>query len=200
MLPDGLSDVDLTQSKLPLEDILKCKTALKSTALAYSDEHKRLKVLMPIREYLQQHWPPGDNLVQSLLKYFEEILKFYGEYSGTQSISSTIPPIKLNLTNIQNLLQWGLKQSQLIISNSVYCVCYLIQFRLVSMHIPTLLIGQVQDILPQLHDHRLKAYFMIELLHRWQSYPISDHEALASRALEHLKQLDEPDLECVLYI
>ncbi|KAJ7339270.1 P-loop containing nucleoside triphosphate hydrolase protein, partial [Mycena albidolilacea] len=55
MLPDGLTDVDLIQSKLPLENILKCKTALKSTALAYSDEHKRLKVLMPIREYLQQH-------------------------------------------------------------------------------------------------------------------------------------------------
>ncbi|KAJ7833779.1 hypothetical protein B0H14DRAFT_2514786 [Mycena olivaceomarginata] len=60
MLPDGLTDVDLIQSKLPLENILECKTTLKSTALAYSDEHKRLKVLMPIREYLQQHQPPGD--------------------------------------------------------------------------------------------------------------------------------------------
>ncbi|KAJ7803601.1 P-loop containing nucleoside triphosphate hydrolase protein, partial [Mycena olivaceomarginata] len=48
MLPDGLADSDLIQSKLPLENILKCKTTLKSTALAYSDDHKRLKVLMPI--------------------------------------------------------------------------------------------------------------------------------------------------------
>ncbi|KAJ7302382.1 hypothetical protein DFH08DRAFT_619048, partial [Mycena albidolilacea] len=70
MLPDGLTDADLIQSKLPLENILKCKMALKSTALAYSDEHKRLKVLMPIREYLQQHQPPQDHLVQSLFKYF----------------------------------------------------------------------------------------------------------------------------------
>ncbi|KAJ7342728.1 P-loop containing nucleoside triphosphate hydrolase protein, partial [Mycena albidolilacea] len=61
ILPDGLLDVDLIQSKLPLENILGCKTALKSTALAYSDENKRLKVLMPVREYMQQHWPPGDN-------------------------------------------------------------------------------------------------------------------------------------------
>jgi hypothetical protein len=37
MLPDGLTDVDLIQSKLPLENILKCKTTLKSTALAYSE-------------------------------------------------------------------------------------------------------------------------------------------------------------------
>ncbi|KAJ7896607.1 P-loop containing nucleoside triphosphate hydrolase protein, partial [Mycena olivaceomarginata] len=60
MLPDGLADVDLIQSRLPLENILACKAALKSTALAYSDEHKRLKVLMPIREYLQHHQPPRD--------------------------------------------------------------------------------------------------------------------------------------------
>ncbi|KAJ7857920.1 P-loop containing nucleoside triphosphate hydrolase protein, partial [Mycena olivaceomarginata] len=49
MLPDGLADVDLIQSKLPLENVLACKEALKSTALAYSNEHKQLKVLMPIR-------------------------------------------------------------------------------------------------------------------------------------------------------
>jgi hypothetical protein len=61
ILPDGLLDVDLIQSKLPQENILGCKTALKSTALAYSDENKCLKVLMPVREYMQQHWPPGDH-------------------------------------------------------------------------------------------------------------------------------------------
>ncbi|KAJ7829443.1 hypothetical protein B0H14DRAFT_3717557 [Mycena olivaceomarginata] len=63
----------------------------------------------------------------------------------------------------------------------------------------TLLIGQAQDILPQLHDHRLKAYFIIELLSPWGSYPNSDFEALAFQALEHLKHMDEPDLECRLY-
>jgi hypothetical protein len=170
MLPDGLADSDLIQSKLPLENILKCKTALKSTALAYSDEHKRLKVLMPIREYLQQHQPPGDNLVQSLLKYFEEMLRFYVDYHGTQSSSSTISRIKSNLTNIQNFLQWGLKQTQPPISNTIYCVYHLSQFCYINMQTHTLLMGQVQDLLPQLHNDRLKAYIMIELLNRWGFY------------------------------
>ncbi|KAJ7845856.1 hypothetical protein B0H14DRAFT_2227153, partial [Mycena olivaceomarginata] len=98
MLPNGLTDVDLIQSKLPLKNILECKTP----------EHKRLKVLMPIREYLQQHQPPGDCLVQSLFQYFHEMLAFYVEYMGTQSISSTVPQLNSNLTNIQNVLQWGL--------------------------------------------------------------------------------------------
>ncbi|KAJ7806230.1 hypothetical protein B0H14DRAFT_2610566 [Mycena olivaceomarginata] len=173
MLPDGLADSDLIQSKLPLENILKCKTALKSTALAYSDEHKRLKVLMPIREYLQQHQPPGDHLVQKVFKYFEEMLKFYREYSGTQSNSKTVSQIKSNFTNIQNVLQ--------------------------CMHPPTLLIGQVQDILPRLHDHRLKAYFLIELLYRWRFHSISNPEDLAFQALELLKHFDDPDLKCKVY-
>ncbi|KAJ7913356.1 P-loop containing nucleoside triphosphate hydrolase protein, partial [Mycena leptocephala] len=70
MLPDGLSDVELVQSKFPIDNILSCKAALICTALAYSDEHKRLKVLVPIREYMQKIQPPGDHLIQPLLKHF----------------------------------------------------------------------------------------------------------------------------------
>ncbi|KAJ7896649.1 hypothetical protein B0H14DRAFT_450539 [Mycena olivaceomarginata] len=200
MLPDGLTDVDLIQSKLPLENILKCKTTLKSTALAYSDEHKRLKVLMPVREYLQQHWPPGDCLVQSLFKYFQEMLKFYRDYMGTQSSSSTIPRIKSNLTNIQNVLQWGLKQKQPTLSNSIYCVFHLSRFSQTNMQVKTPLIGQIQDILPQLRDHQLKAYFLIESLSQWRHYPISDPEALASQVVELFKDFDDPDLKCRFYL
>ncbi|KAJ7822166.1 P-loop containing nucleoside triphosphate hydrolase protein, partial [Mycena olivaceomarginata] len=49
MLPDGLSDVELQQSNLPMKNILACKAALIRTALAYIDDNKQLKVLMPIR-------------------------------------------------------------------------------------------------------------------------------------------------------
>ncbi|KAJ7738554.1 hypothetical protein B0H14DRAFT_3168166 [Mycena olivaceomarginata] len=187
MLPDGLTDIDLIQSKLPLENILKCKTTLKSTTLAYSDEHKRLKVLMPIREYLQQHQPPGDHLVQSLFQYFQEMLSFYKEYIGIQSISSTVSQLKSNYTNIQNVLQWGLKQKQPTLLNSIYCV-------------QPPLMGHIQDFLPQLNDHRLKAYFLIESIRLWQYYPNSDPEALASQVVELFKNFDDPDLKCRLYL
>jgi hypothetical protein len=197
MLPDGLADVDLIQSKLPLENILQCKTVLKSTALAYSDEHERLKVLMPIREYLQQHRPPGDHLVQSLLKYFQEMLKFYTGYMGTQSISSTVSRIKLNLTNIQNILQWGLKQKQPTLANSIYCICYLAQFSLTNIQGQTPLISQIQDLIPQSNDHRLEVYFITELFRLWVYYKISDPGALVSQALGHFPYFDDPVLKCV---
>jgi hypothetical protein len=121
------------------------------------------------------------------------------DYMGTQSSSSTIPRIKANLTNIQNVLQWGLKQTQPIISNSVYCVCYLSQFIQFNMQVQTPLIGQIPDILSQLSDHQLEAYFLIESLRLWHYHP-SDPEALASQVVELFKDFNDLDLKCMLSI
>jgi hypothetical protein len=110
MLPDGLSNVELVQSKLPIENILGCKGALICTALAYIDEHKRLKALVPIREYMQKIQPPGDHLIRPLLKHFQELLEFYIEYQGNQSSSSTVARVSSNYSNLQNVLQNGLQQ------------------------------------------------------------------------------------------
>ncbi|KAJ7849043.1 hypothetical protein B0H13DRAFT_1906397 [Mycena leptocephala] len=111
ILPDGLSDVELVQSKFPIDNIQGCKAALIRTALAYSDGHKRLKVLVPIREYMQKHQPPGDCLIQPLLKHFQELLEFYMEYRGNESSSSIVARVLSNYSNIQNVLQNGLQQS-----------------------------------------------------------------------------------------
>ncbi|KAJ7336231.1 P-loop containing nucleoside triphosphate hydrolase protein, partial [Mycena albidolilacea] len=70
MLPDGLSDVELVQSKLPIRNVLGCKAALIGTALAYSNEQKRLKALVPIREYMNKIQPPSENLIRPLFKHF----------------------------------------------------------------------------------------------------------------------------------
>ncbi|KAJ7854885.1 hypothetical protein B0H13DRAFT_1903382 [Mycena leptocephala] len=90
MLPDGLSDVELVQSKLPIDNILGCKAALIHTSLAYSDEHKRLKKLVPIREYMQKIQPPRDHLIQPLRKNFQELLELHMEYQGNQLSSNRV--------------------------------------------------------------------------------------------------------------
>ncbi|KAJ6599730.1 P-loop containing nucleoside triphosphate hydrolase protein, partial [Mycena vulgaris] len=83
ILPDGLSDIELVQSKLPIKDILSCKAVLLSTSLAYDDDQRRLKVLVPIREYMKKSCPPMGYVVQPLLNYFQELLKFHYSYHGT---------------------------------------------------------------------------------------------------------------------
>ncbi|KAJ7495790.1 P-loop containing nucleoside triphosphate hydrolase protein, partial [Mycena galericulata] len=59
ILPDGVSDVELLQSNLPIPNIRACKVALLGTSLAFRDDNKRLKSLVPIREYMQYLHPPA---------------------------------------------------------------------------------------------------------------------------------------------
>ncbi|KAJ7899924.1 hypothetical protein B0H13DRAFT_1883554 [Mycena leptocephala] len=195
MLPDGLSDVELVQSKLPIDNILSCKAALVGTTLAYSDEHKRLKALVPIREYMQKIQPPGDHLIQPLHKHFQELLEFFMEYRGTQSSSSTVARVLSNYSNIQNVLQNGLQQGHPDLVNSIYCACYVNRFSEAMGQGTTSLIQQIRNVLPQPPDHRLEAYFIMECCSSWM-YSTSDAE---SDALEHFEEFDDPDLKCGFY-
>jgi hypothetical protein len=197
MLPDGLSDVELVQSKLPIDNILGCKAALIRTSLAYSDEHKQLKALVPIREYMQKIQPPGDHLIRPLLKHFQELLEFYMECRGNESSSSTVIRVSSNSSNIQNVLQNGLKQDHPDLVNSIYCTCYLNNLSRRIGQGATPLIQHIPNVLPYPRDHHLEAHFIIECLNS-QTYSISDLETLTSSALKHFEEFDDSDLECML--
>ncbi|KAJ7779651.1 P-loop containing nucleoside triphosphate hydrolase protein, partial [Mycena metata] len=108
MLPDGLSDVELKQTKFPITDVLGCKATLLRTALAYTDGHKRLKVLIPIREYMSKLLPPTDKMMQPMFKHFHALLESYSATAGTRLGTGPIDRITSNYTNIQNILQSGL--------------------------------------------------------------------------------------------
>jgi hypothetical protein len=197
MLPDGLSDVELVQSKLPLDNILGCRAALIRTSLAYNDEHKRLKALVPIREYMQKIQPPGDHLIQPLHKHFQELLEVYMEYQGTQSSSSTVARVSSNYSNIQNVLQNGLQPGHPDLVNSIYCTCYLNNLSLRIGQGTTSLFQHIENVLPYPCDHHLEAYFIKERLSS-RMYSVSNLETLASNVLEHFEEFDDPDLKCML--
>ncbi|KAJ7924020.1 hypothetical protein B0H13DRAFT_2398497 [Mycena leptocephala] len=199
MLPDGLSDVELVQSKLPIDNILSCKAALVGTTLAYSDEHKRLKVLVPIREYMQKIQPPGDHLIRPLLKHFQELLEFFIGYGGNRSSSSAVARVSSNYSNIQNVLQNGLQQGHPDLVDSIYCTCYLNYFSKRIGQGAISLLQQIQNILPHPHDHHLEAYFITEYLDSWYLFPTSNADTLVSEALERLKKFNDLDLICKLY-
>jgi hypothetical protein len=195
ILPDGLSDAELVQSNLPIDNILGCKVALMRTALAYSDEHQRLKALAPIREYMQNIQPPAEHLVRPLLKHFQGLLEFYADNYGTQFGSSTVARISSNYSNVQNILRNGLQPDYPDLANIIYCICYLNNF---SQHIGQgiiPLIGQIHHVLPQLHNHHAEAYFITELLDSRQHSPIS---TLVAQYLKHFEQVDDTDLKCKL--
>jgi hypothetical protein len=162
--------------------------------LAYSDDYKQLKALVPIREYMQKIQPPGDHLIRPLLKHFQELLEFFMKYQGDQSSSSIVARVSSNYSNIQNVLQNGLQQGHPDLVNSIYCACHLNRFSETIGQGATSLIQQIRNVLPRPYDHHLEAYFIMECCNSWM-YSISNAE---SDALEHLEKFDDPDLKCML--
>ncbi|KAJ7619840.1 P-loop containing nucleoside triphosphate hydrolase protein [Mycena polygramma] len=198
MLPNGLSDTELVQSKLEIDDILGCKAVLVGTSLAYTDSKKRLKALVPIREYMQKIQPPKYDLIKPLRRYFQELLELYREYYGTASSSGTVVRISSNLANIQNVLQEGLYRGHPDLVDCIYCTCYLSQFSRLTAQGEIHLMKQIPNVLPLPCDHRLEAYFATELLDSRYQHNIENVESVIPEALPHIEQCNDSDLKCKL--
>jgi phosphoribosyl-AMP cyclohydrolase len=166
--------------------------------LAYSDEHKRIKVLVPIREYMQKIKPPGNHLVRPLLKHFKELLELFMEYCGTQSSSATVARISSNYVNIQNILWNGAHQGHPDLVNTIYCACDLDYFSLLIGQGPISFTAHIPSIFPQPRDHHLEAYYILSLFNSFEHSSFSLTETLVFEALEHFKHFDDPDLKCML--
>ncbi|KAJ7708573.1 hypothetical protein B0H16DRAFT_1901158 [Mycena metata] len=195
MLPDGLSDVELKQTKFAIQDILDCKRALLRTALAYLDDHKRLKALVPIREYMAKFRPPTNEMIGPLFKHFQELLQAYAIDVGKQSSALYVERVISNYTNIPNIIQNGLHPEHPNLADSVSCTSHFIRFSTAIAKGATPLVNKVITLLPHSEDHRAKASFTVRLFGGQQSHSVSDPEALIAQTFEWLKTLDDPDLE-----
>jgi hypothetical protein len=195
ILPDGLSDVELVQSKLQIDDVLDCKTTLIRTALAYRDEKKRLKALVPIREYMKKTYQPRQDLIHQLLEYFKELLELYQEFDGIQR-SASAAQILSNLGNIQNILQYGLQPNHIDLKGTVFCALHLNSFSRIMGRGTISFLTQLHHVLPDPCDHQLEAALITELFASSHLSPISNSEALVAQALEHFVYFDDLILKC----
>jgi hypothetical protein len=121
------------------------------------------------------------------------------EYRGNESSSSTVARISSNYSNIQNVLQNGLQQGHPDLVNSIYCACNLNRFSRVMGQGTISLLQQIHNVLPSPCDHRLEAYVVTEWLNSLTHNSISNPDTLASNALEHFEEFDDPELRCMLH-
>ncbi|KAJ7752367.1 hypothetical protein B0H16DRAFT_1419058, partial [Mycena metata] len=198
LLPDGLSDVELKQIDFPIENILGCKSALLRTALAYADDHKRLKVLVPIREYMQRLLPSTDQMIRPLLKHFQELLKLFREHVGKQSGTLATSRITSNFLNIQSILRNSLHPGHPDLVASIYCTCYLNRFSMINGRGQMPLFDLISPMLPQLSNSELEFYVITETCRSWtqKSAPLPE---LINRAEELMNSFDDPNLKCNFY-
>ncbi|KAJ7020379.1 P-loop containing nucleoside triphosphate hydrolase protein [Mycena alexandri] len=194
ILPDGLADVELRQANIPIDDILRCKTALLRTSLAHQDQG-RLKSLVPIREYFQRFHPPPMQLLRPLRLYFHELLDLYVKHRGTLPNRGVTDRIALNFVNIQNVLVSGLTQENPDLVDTIYSVTHLDSFSAGAGRGHLMFIERISDVLPQPTNHRLEVFVITRRLLSWRYHPVADTQALVDEALEHFKHFDDPDLQ-----
>ncbi|KAJ7445452.1 P-loop containing nucleoside triphosphate hydrolase protein [Mycena latifolia] len=200
MLPDGLSNVELKQSKLPIQNVLACKAALLCTSLAYTDDQKRLKALVPIREYMQKMHPPLTPMVQPLCKHFSELLEVFETYHGTASSPGIVARITSNFANIQNVLAMGLTPDNPDLVKTIYGTCHFDRFSIQTGHGQRQLIHQIPKVLPHPRDHRVEVHWMMRVISGYDYHMVPNEQQIVDQVLEYFSHFNDPDLECQWYI
>ncbi|KAJ7446963.1 hypothetical protein FB451DRAFT_1536677 [Mycena latifolia] len=203
MLPDGLSDVELVQSKLSIQDLMTCKTTLLATSLAYTDDKRRLKSLVPIREHMQCFYPPSLHLIQSLQKHFHQFLDLYHKYSGTQQGVGTIKHLASNSRNIHELLLRGLNQGNPNLAETIESILSLKVF-MRNMnpgynHLIDTLMDQVEAVLAGNCDEKFKAQLILWKFESNSPCLATDADLLIIQAISHFPNSHDPALECRFY-
>ncbi|KAJ7145726.1 hypothetical protein C8R44DRAFT_845140 [Mycena epipterygia] len=130
VLPDGLDDWTLRKMGVPLADVPLCRVTLCRTSVAYVS-NGRLKVLVPIREYMRATYPPLWGLVSPLLDFFYDLVRLFDNTWGRDSptISKTlVQRVSAGLGNINSLLQLSLESRDPPPTQSISCIMNLAKF------------------------------------------------------------------------
>ncbi|KAJ7131139.1 hypothetical protein C8R44DRAFT_904174 [Mycena epipterygia] len=200
ILPDGLSDAELVQSDLPIQDILGCRATLLRTSLAYSDDKQRLKSLVPIREHTHTFFPPSQPLFHPLCKYLQSVMDLYEKYRGTQLNNTRINQITANLGNLHQLLLLELHLGSTEVVDTINCTISLNSFHRLNGQGHTALMDDIPALFPQPCDHQLEARYVTETLYTMNHYPVGDLETLVQKGMAHFHHINDPVLEAKFYI
>ncbi|KAJ7482425.1 hypothetical protein FB451DRAFT_1441677 [Mycena latifolia] len=203
ILPDGLSDVELVQSKLSMNDIMTCKATLLATSLAYTDDKRRLKSLVPIREHMQCFYPPSPLLIHPLQKYFHQLLDLSRQYLGTQQGAGRVKHLAFNVRNMGELLLRGLNQDNPNLAETIDCTVsmYYFTWNMKPGYHPliAILMDQIEAVLPGNCDEKVKAQLMTWKFQSRSPTLSTDAALLITQAISHFHNFNDPALECRFY-
>lgn len=199
VLPDGLSDIELLQSKLPIEDLLACRSVLLRTSLAYNDDNKRLKSLVPIREHMQQFCPASPTLISYIRRHFHLLLDVFEQGGGVQ-LKGVMGQINSNLGNLHQVLLLGLDPDNPELTDTITCIISLNSFNRWSGHGYHALMDHIPAVLVHSHSSKLKVQFITETINSISYHPIDNLELLIAQAVSHFHNSSDPVLESKLPI
>ncbi|KAK7007654.1 ATPase-AAA-core domain-containing protein, partial [Favolaschia claudopus] len=200
ILPNGLSDIELVQSKLAITRVLECKSILLATSLAYQDNKQRLRSLVPVREYMQQYMPPSKAMIQCLQAYFYSVTQMYNKYLDRgEQLHSIIDQITCNLANLQEVLQRGLTSGSSNVKDAMYCVVHLNSFYQITGRQSMPLMNHVESMLSTLADKHIEASFLVEKLLSVYQYKLLLSKEWIAEKQSVFDQIDNAHLQAKFY-
>ncbi|KAJ6511020.1 hypothetical protein C8R45DRAFT_1068855 [Mycena sanguinolenta] len=198
LLPDGILETELLQCDLLIPDMGRSKTTLIRTSLAYLDHGKRLRVLVPIREYIQKYNPPSPALCRPLRRHFHDLILLWKDY---QHLSSTgiAHRIAANVGNFQAVLAHGLNWNEPDLIQTLHSIMMFDSFFRISGRKSSGMLDLVPPYLERLDDHKLHGAYIIEFVTTWQYHPVPEPRTLEETALAHFRAIGDISGEARLF-
>ncbi|KAK7022512.1 ATPase-AAA-core domain-containing protein [Favolaschia claudopus] len=188
ILPEGLSDVQLLQSNFPISNPMECKATLLRTALAYHDETRHLRSLVPIREYVQRNHPPSLGLVAPLQNYIHSQFRLLQRYEGTDQMPEIHKTLTADIGNIQSVLSHCLHSENPEIQDTIECTISFSSFERTIPHGRPALMDAVSVLLANIKNPKLHVQFIAEEFKSSLSHPVFQPQRLLNQAITCLKE------------
>ncbi|KAF7303567.1 NB-ARC domain-containing protein [Mycena indigotica] len=103
-LPDGLADVELTQALSGvIPNILAVKAVLLRTALAFMAADRRLKLLVPVREFVAAAYPPPRQMRTAIWLYLHKLLELWNNFDNLRLSPMIVSQITANMQSLRSL-------------------------------------------------------------------------------------------------
>ncbi|KAJ7454939.1 hypothetical protein B0H11DRAFT_2324377 [Mycena galericulata] len=173
LLPDGISDVDLSKNSCPIPELPRAKSTLLRTSLAHI-EAGRLKVLAPVRELIRQIDPPPYTLVRALLVHWHGLFMLWETFQMPSG--DLLPRLAGNVGNFTSLLQYGLEAGAPNLKEVIYGIFSLDRFTYRTFGNRSPLKADIATHIERVDDNQLRAYHIRDLFASGQT-PIIPSEA-----------------------
>ncbi|KAJ7036095.1 hypothetical protein C8F04DRAFT_1096173 [Mycena alexandri] len=198
LLPDGILETELLQCNLQIPDMGRSKTTLIRTSLAYIDHGKRLRVLVPIREYIQKYSPPSPTLCRPLRRHFHDLILLWKDYQHLSS-RGVAHRIAANVGNFLAVLAHGLNWDEPDLIQTLHSIIIFDSFFRISGRRSSGMLELVPPYLERLDDHHLHGAYVTEFVSTWQYHPVPEPKTLEEDALSHFRAVGDITGEARLF-
>jgi hypothetical protein len=189
MLPDGLSDSELSNMELPIPNLHASKATLIRVSLAYKGGDGRLRVLVPIREYLRSAQPPTSVLKVALRKHFHGLMDLWDHFYQLP-VREVVSQIVFNLGNLESVLSDGLNVECPDALTTIHSILCIQRFYVQTGRGTSPLILRLGEKINNWRDHFIYGDYLMQMVSLHASEP-GETEEIIGLGRSHFEHADD---------